>query len=170
MRLPIALGLMLLLLGTGCITIPIASHQQDADAKKFIPLPPGKAAIYIYRNEWHSIGGAIPVLVNGEIIGETFGYSYFRLDLPPGKHTIISQAEQLSVLKLTAEVGKTYFIWHSASIGSWSRAQAQLHLVDENTGRAGVAEGKLIVPIVNMPTLEPTIPPPAPDEVTKRLE
>jgi hypothetical protein len=62
--------------------------------------------------------------------------------VPPGPHEVKSVAENTSVVKLETEPGKAYFVWQEAKMGLLY-AGNQLHLVDEATGRKGVAECKL---------------------------
>ena len=61
---------LLLALLSGCASVPMASLEQDTQAKDFSPIP-NKAALYIYRNEM--FGAAIPmsVSVNGRVLGQT---------------------------------------------------------------------------------------------------
>ncbi|PRC94525.1 DUF2846 domain-containing protein [Solimicrobium silvestre] len=128
---------------TGCASVPMASLAQDSKAKEFTP-DQNKASLYIYRNE--TIGAAIsmPVSVNGATIGETASKTYFQLDLLPGAYNLKSEAENDSNLALTLIAGKNYFVWQEVKMGIFS-ARNKLQLVDDETGRAGVTESKLIL-------------------------
>jgi hypothetical protein len=48
-------------------------------------------------------------------------------------------------VKVNASAGRNYFVWQEVKMGMW-QAGSMLHLVDEVTGKAGVAECKLIQP------------------------
>jgi hypothetical protein len=126
----------------GCASVPMASDEQDSKAKKFA-VPAGKSNIYIYRNE--SFGGAkkMSVLVDGKMVGDTVSKSYIYLTVNPGKHTVTSRAENESVLNVTTQANKNYFIWQEVKMGGWS-ARSLLQLVDDATGKKGVGESKLI--------------------------
>ena len=132
----------MILLIAGCASVPMASIDQDTKAKDFIPLP-NKPSLYIYRNE--SFGSEIPitVVVNGKALGQTAAKTYFRLNLWPGRYNIESYAENVSRLSLLAEAEKNYFVWQEVKMGLWM-GRSQLHQVDEETGRSGVMESKLI--------------------------
>ncbi|MNF18318.1 hypothetical protein D3C80_2223300 [compost metagenome] len=65
------------------------------------------------------------------------------LAVPAGQQTLVSSAENDSELKLTAEAGKNYFVWQEVKVG-FIKARNSLQVVDDHTGRAGVAESKLI--------------------------
>lgn len=133
------LGLMLL---TGCASIPMASVEQDTQAKTFA-VKPDKANIYLYRNE--SLGGAVrmDVLLDGKPVGKTSAKTYMKLEVAPGQHTLMSKAENDDVLNISTDAGKNYFVWQESKMGILY-ARNLLHLVDEKTGKAGVEECKLI--------------------------
>lgn len=130
----------LVVLVTGCASVPMASLDDDARAKNFA-VAPGKASIYVYRNE--SLGGAIPMTVtlNGKVAGQSGPQTYYLWEVEPGAHEVGSIAENTSTLKLDTRPGQAYFIWQEVKMGLWM-ARTQLQQVDEATGRKGVAECK----------------------------
>ena len=132
----------LVVLLSGCASVPMASIERDNQAKTFA-VKPGLSNIYVYRNE--SFGGAIKmdVELDGKLIGQTVAKSYFALEVSPGKHTLISKAENDSVLDVNAEGGKNNFVWQEVKFGLII-ARNKLQIVDEATGKAGIAECKLI--------------------------
>jgi hypothetical protein len=129
-------------LASGCASVPMASPERDSAAKTF-SVKRGKANIYVYRNE--SMGGAIKMTLalDGKLVGSTGPKTYALLEVDPGNHTLISKAENDSVLSVAAAAGRNYFVWQEVKMGGFS-ARSALQLVDEATGRAGVAECKLI--------------------------
>lgn len=166
----------MILLLTGCASVPMAPMDLDTKAKDFSPAP-NKASLYIYRNE--SFGAAIPmtVSVNGKTLGQTAAQTYFRLNIMPGKYSIESHTENVSSLPLSAEAGKNYFVWQEVKMGMWA-ARSLLQQVDESTGRAGVIESKLIASSVSDNDLAPldtpiATPPasqvPSSDSATQKL-
>lgn len=158
----------LVLLLSGCASVPMASLDQDTKAKDFSPIP-NKASLYIYRNE--SFGAAIPmtVSVNGKALGQTAAQTYFRLNLTPGKYAVESHAENVSNLPLTTEAGKNYFVWQEVKMGMWT-ARSLLQQTDEITGRAGVMESKLIASTVSENDLTPLDAQPASSQKLRELQ
>ncbi|MHB1429336.1 MAG: DUF2846 domain-containing protein [Rhodocyclaceae bacterium] len=158
----------LLLVLSGCASVPMAPLEQDAKAKEFMPAQ-GRAALYIYRSE--NFGGAIPmtVTVNSKAIGQTAAKTYFLLSVPPGKYMVESHAENISNLSLTTEAGKNYFVWQEVKMGMWM-ARSLLQQVDEAAGRAGVAESKLIATTVTESDLLPAGQAPTNDAAQKLRE
>ncbi|MDI3326739.1 DUF2846 domain-containing protein [Pontibacterium granulatum] len=127
---------------SGCASVPMASLDKDVSAKSFSP-PAGRASLYIYRNE--VLGSAIPmtVLINGKNLGQTASKTYFHLDLLPGTYEVDSVAENTSNIKILLKERRNYFIWQEVKMGAWM-ARSLLQEVDEDTGREGVLESKLI--------------------------
>jgi Protein of unknown function (DUF2846) len=100
--------------------------------------------VYVYRNE--SLGAAVPMplTVNGKLAGSTGAYTFFRFELPPGKHTFTSQGET-SKLELGTEAGQSYFVWQEVKMGVFAGG-SKLQLVPEAAGRKAVLECALLQP------------------------
>ena len=129
---------------SGCASVPMASLEQDAAAKTY-QAKPGKSNIYLYRNE--SFGGAIKISIflDGKLIGDTAPKTFYLLETDPGKHNLLSKAENDSILELNTEAGRNYFIWQEIKMGLWQPRSA-LQQVDETTGKAAVEECKRATP------------------------
>jgi len=127
---------------TGCASVPMASVDRDTQAKTF-SVKPDKANIYVYRNESFGAAVKIDVDLDGKPVGQTAAKTYFSLEVPPGKHTLSSKAENTDTLDVIAEAGKNYFIWQEVKLGLLF-ARNKLQFVDEAAGKAGVAECHLI--------------------------
>ena len=85
---------------------------------------------------------SMPVTVDGKLAGNTGAKSYFKFDLPAGKHTFTSQGDK-SILDLVTKNGRIYYIWQEVKMGAFSGG-SKLQLVDEARGRKGVLECSLI--------------------------
>ncbi|HEX6929490.1 MAG TPA: DUF2846 domain-containing protein [Gammaproteobacteria bacterium] len=134
----------LVLLSSGCASVPLADAGADANAKTF-QVPVDKSAIYVYRNETFGAAVKMPVVLDGKAMGSTAANTYFRWIVDPGQHTIISRTENDAKLTIDAKPGEDYYVWQEVKMGLWS-AGSQLHKVSEAEGRAGVRECKLIAP------------------------
>ena len=126
----------------GCASVPMTAVEDDTRAKSFA-VQPGKANIYVYRNE--SMGGvvAMTVSLNGRVVGRTAAKTYLLLEVDPGTYEIASLTENTSTHKLMAQAGRNHFVWQEVKMGMFS-ARSELKEVDEATGRAGVMECKRI--------------------------
>lgn len=133
---------LLLALIAGCASMPMATTEQDGQAKRF-EVPPDRARIYLYRNE--VIGAAIPMTVSfdGQLAGQTGSRTFFVWEVSPGSHQLASHAENVSSLIIDAEGGKSYYIWQEVKMGVFM-ARSRLQQVDEATGQAAVRECRLL--------------------------
>jgi len=126
---------------SGCASINKAPASLDAEAKKFVPNA-NYAQVYVYRNETLGAALSMPVAVNGKLAGTTGPNSFFKFDLPEGKHTLTSQDDE-STLEIDTQKNKNYYVWQEVKMGALSGG-SELQLVDEAKGQAGVKECTLI--------------------------
>jgi uncharacterized protein DUF2846 len=77
--------------------------------------------------------------VDGHWVGVNRGDNYFYFTLEPGTHYFCSQAENRSVLALTVEAGKTYYLQQKITMG-FMKARNHLVVVDEAKGKEDVAK------------------------------
>ena len=133
---------LLALLVSGCASVPMASPEEDRVAKEFKPVP-GKAVIYLYRNEIFGGAIAMQVMLDGKPMGQTGPETYFRWVVNPGPHTITVAAENVAELKVNTRPGGIYFVWQEIKMGLFM-ARTRLELVDPQRGMAGVRESRLI--------------------------
>lgn len=125
----------------GCASVPLGDVKQDAALKTFT-VPADKAGVYIYRNE--SMGAAVKmdVELDGSAIGQTAAKTYLYKELAPGKHTLVSKAENMDSIEIDAKPGALNYVWQEVKMGVMY-ARTKLHLVNEAEGQKGVLETKL---------------------------
>ncbi|WP_223300225.1 DUF2846 domain-containing protein [Methyloversatilis sp. RAC08] len=135
-------ALVLTLVLGACASVPMGDATRDTTLKTFAPPRAEKAGIYIYRNE--SMGAAVKMdlQVDGKHIGQTASKTYFFVEVPPGKHTVTSIAENTDVLSIDTVAGKLYYVWQEVKMGVLY-ARTRLHMATEEDGRKGVLESKL---------------------------
>lgn len=128
----------------GCASVPMAPVEQDAKAKAFA-VAPGKANLYVYRNETMGAAVKMAVTLNGKMVGQTASKTYFALEVAPGRHKLTSVGENTAELDVDAQAGRNYFVWQEMKMGMLG-PRSLLHLVDEAKGKEAVQECKLIEP------------------------
>ena len=128
----------------GCASVPMGDPKQDTALKTFTAKP-DVAGLYIYRNESFGAVALMGVTVDKILIGQTAANTYFYTEVPPGKHTIGSVAENTDNIEIDTLAGKLYYIWQEVKMGLWT-PRTKLHLVSEEEGRKGVMETKLAAP------------------------
>ena len=141
-RFPSLCAIVMVSFVSACASVPMANTEQDSAAKRFVTNP-GKANIYVYRNESMGLAVKMPVALNGRLVGDTAAKTYLLLEVDPGRQTLLSKTEIDSTLQVDAIAGKNHFVWQEVKMGLFA-ARSSLQLVDEATGRAAVAECKLI--------------------------
>jgi hypothetical protein len=138
----VAVALVAAALVSGCAGVPMAAPEADAAAKQF-RADPGKAGLYVYRNETFGAALTMPVLLDNAPIGDTASKTYLYRQIAPGPHVVTAKTEGDSTVSIDAKPGATYFVWQEVKMGMM-KGRSELHLVDEATGKAGVAECKLV--------------------------
>jgi hypothetical protein len=125
----------------GCASVPMGDPQRDAELKNFA-VAPGKAGVYVYRNE--SMGAAVKmdVSLDGAPLGQTGAKTYLYKDVTPGKHTISSKAENTETIEFDAKPGSLTYVWQEVKMGVMS-ARSKLHIASEADGKKGVQASKL---------------------------
>ena len=90
------------------------------------------------KNRFYQMG----VTVDGKLLGQTAANTFFYTEVPPGKHTIGSVAENTDTIDISTVGGKLYYIWQEVKMGILY-ARTKLHMMSEEEGRKGVLETKL---------------------------
>ena len=98
-----------------------------------IKTPEGKALIYIIRPSFFGKLIKFKVYCGTEYIGYTRGQNYLYAFLKPGKHNLISKAENKSELQLDIEADKTYYVKQKVSFG-FIKSRNKLILLNETEG------------------------------------
>lgn len=145
----------LLIIFTGCaapVIVPMANTELESQTKLF-NTNPTVSNVYIYRErEYGDLG--FNVIVDDIEAGTIVAGTYISLQLPPGKHTILTNAFSTRLqpgfrpdkqLKVKMEGGENYFFWQDivnpVLIGSSGN---NLHQVDESTGKREVSKYKMV--------------------------
>jgi hypothetical protein len=137
----------LLLVGLcACATVPMASPELDAAAKRF-EAPADRARIYVVRAS--SIGTAIlfQVSLDDRILGSLPIHTFLVADVAPGNHTVTALSEENeSSITLDAEPGKSYYLRVGPRPG-WMDPRVAIYQLDDAEGRrvvkgASLAKGR----------------------------
>lgn len=106
--------------------------------------PPDKALIYVIRPTMGGNKVQTKLGVDGKWMGVNRGDNYFFFTLEPGEHYFCSQAENRSVMALTVEASKTYYLQQKIRMG-WMKAGNNLVLLNEAEGKEGLAKCHLSI-------------------------
>lgn len=142
---------------SGCTSLPTEAEMQKDIAGFNLPKAPaaGKAIVYVVRPS--SLGTFIrfnTFIDNNNPkseVGYTRGGQYIHFDITPGKHTILSQAENLASINLSAKAGDVLFVKQTPQMGI-IMARNSLSEISECEGKYHVKHldiGTLISPECN---------------------
>jgi hypothetical protein len=121
---------------------PEAGLQGEALARLFKPVP-GKSVIYLVRDQGDVWTLDVPVRLDGRPMGSTAPLTYFRWEVEPGRHVLISDTTPPAVLEIATEPGGIYYVWQDINAGL-QRAPSRLVQVDHTTARATIETAILL--------------------------
>lgn len=96
----------------GCASVPEATSEHDAEAKRFVA-PPGTSTIYVYRDDFPVFDMSMQesvLYVDETIIGATLPKTFFRFNVQPGEHALHGFAHDQGSLKIATRPGEIYFV------------------------------------------------------------
>ena len=85
-------GLLVVLL-SGCASVPMASKDLDKSAKAFTEPPHDRSGLYVYRDSFGGQALKKMVSIDGKAIGQTANKVYFYREIMPGAHTLSTESE-----------------------------------------------------------------------------
>ncbi|MFC7288355.1 DUF2846 domain-containing protein [Herminiimonas glaciei] len=128
----------------GCAaTVPMESATKDAELKKFVPKD-NLAGIYIYRSEEDAVSIKASIEIDGDYEGDLAAGTFLYKEVSPGKHTILSKAENKDCIELNADAGRLYYLWQDMKRGVFF-ARSKLSIVNEKEGQTGVLLSNLAI-------------------------
>lgn len=80
-----------------------------AIAQSGIPVPPGKALVYLIQGESSNFA-SVPVYLNGRSVGSVRANGYLAIMTDPGKHQLSTAGIASASVTLNVEPGKTYYV------------------------------------------------------------
>jgi hypothetical protein len=119
-----------------------AGIAAEAQARLHQPVP-DKAVIYLLRDRGDLFRFDIRVLLDGREMGSTAPNSYFRWEVPPGTHVIVSDTQPPAVLALDTQPGGLYYVWQDINVG-FLRAESRLRQVTAYTAKQTMESAVLL--------------------------
>ena len=121
----------------GCASM--SPSPRDTQAVR-IEGTPGVAVIYIVRTNPDLSYVPAQIAINDQLLGTTHAGTYFRVEVPPGRHRIRGYGVDSGTITLDAQADRVYFV-HQTVAGSW-RSPTSLtsfyRLIDEQRARAAM--------------------------------
>lgn len=135
--------LLSLLLLAGCVQPALT--PEDLEARKFDPVK-DKGVIYLVRDVADFSPLQSPITLDGTLLLKTYKGTYFRWEVPPGKHTISGTGPDIGTITVDAERDRIYYVAQSVT-GRWGGVpSSNFYPLGEAQGRAAVLRSVLLVP------------------------
>jgi hypothetical protein len=126
----------------GCHT-PLPLSPADVQARKMEPPPPGMGVIYLVRQDPDHNRVPAPVSLGDQTMITTYPGTYYRWEVPPGRHQITGAFADIGMITVQVEAGKTYYIqqWTQPWI---SYASSFFQPVSEAQARYVISRGIMV--------------------------
>jgi hypothetical protein len=136
-------SLLLLSLGA-CANVPLASPQDDQEAKRFDLPPPEKGALYVYRQGWFGVARPVDVAIAGGAQAQLASNTYFRLEGPPGPVEVSCRTgDKSDSRQVEMAPGQTRYLEVAMRAGWWGPT-CEVSEVPPQQGQAAVRAGKRV--------------------------
>ena len=146
----------------------LPAHAQEA-AWRATP-PPGRALVFVFRNDRVPLTAQVPVVVNTELVGELANGTFVTATVSPGNTYLRIGDRLLSTLYFVAAANQSYFVRVDATYGL-SLVRTDVQLVGETEGRRSLEQSRYVgrapsavaaAPRPPQPSVTPAPPPPPP--------
>src|SRR3954465_7720707 len=119
-----------------CASTPEASLSKDADAKRFESAT-NAAIVYIYRP--YTDRGVSTLWVNGRLVGESLGRTFFRVPVRAGRTVINASGNDPGRIAFDTKIDGVYYVEAQVS-GEWqSESTTVFRRVDPEVGKPAIA-------------------------------
>lgn len=130
-------GMLLILLSV--LSFSTAKAQRDSADKAAMNMKPieGKVVIFVIRPSgfYSTVNPYMQSYCDGKGIGSNPVFSYVYTVVDPGKHVIMSRAENKSTLELDFEAGRIYYFEQQGKPGITSDIRTKLKLLTEEEAK-----------------------------------
>ena len=121
-----------------CLLVSCATtHMAKTDKAPDLTFQPDKATLVIIRGTFFGGGIVFWNYLDGRLIGETMGQTYFVTYVTPGPHYVVVATENTCVAHFDFKPGKAYFLGQGVTMGVWrARASGFYPMTPEDAANA----------------------------------
>jgi hypothetical protein len=136
------LTLLLTVILAGCVA-PLPLTPADVQARKMEAPPSGMGVIYLVRQDPDHNRVPAPVSLGDTQMITTYPGTYYRWEVPPGRHQITGAFADIGTITVQVEPGKTYYVqqWTQPWI---SYASSFFQPVSEARARAIISRSVMV--------------------------
>lgn len=139
------IGYLIYLLAVKNTSMPTASADEKQHALGFQPVA-GKGVLYLYRAQTVGFLVGLDVTLDEHTIGQTRGYSFFRIELEPGQHRLAG-ASNSEPLDFDIAAGQVLYIEQQIRMGAVKGSYEYRLESDIDKAQAGIRKGKMFLPL-----------------------
>jgi hypothetical protein len=96
-----------------------ATDAQKTEALNFIA-DPQMGVIYVYRKQYIAMLAGFDVVLDGNLIGQTRGYCFYRLLVSPGNHVLSGDKKCQGELSVEVNAGQIVYVEKEILMGAMS--------------------------------------------------
>ena len=135
---------LMVLLASGCASVPTAPPEAADKARRYEAPPAGKAGLYVFRDSDAGVALTKDIWVDGKCLGKSAPEVFFFTEVAGGqRHEIATESEfSPNALSLTTDAGRHYFVRQYIRFGVFVGG-ANLEVVPEEAGKAAIAGLKM---------------------------
>ena len=121
----------------GCAATPLASQENEADAKRF-ETAANAAIIYIYRPTGYGGHGVSTLWIDGKLVGETLGGTFFRVAVRPGRNRVTAGGNDMGRIEIDTKADGVYFIETQVTGETQSESNTTFRAVTADVGKTAI--------------------------------
>lgn len=122
-----------------------ASPQQKYEALKFQPTP-GKGVLYVFRHQAVGLLAGMDLVLDGQFAGQTRGYSFYRLEVEPGKHQLSGDKRCPASLEVEVAADQVVFIEQELVMGALNMSYRYLVREGTKATQEKLRKGQMMLP------------------------
>ncbi|MGJ7902771.1 hypothetical protein [Lysobacter sp. 1R34A] len=122
-----------------------ATPAQTAAALNFQP-EPGQGVIYLYRKQFVAVLVGMDVVLDGDLIGQTRGFCFYRLVVEPGRHVLGGDGKCKDPLSFEVAAGEVAYIEKEILMGALKGGYHYRRIDDVAAAQATIRSCKLLLP------------------------
>lgn len=126
-----------------CVVVPLASPEEDVDAKRFAPVPAGTIRIYLVRPYTQEPTKVSRVVLDGKPVAELAPLTFAVLDVAPGRHQLQVQTGDSREAALDVNATDTIYLSYQLDL-LFNTTTGKLSVVPADTAQASVRQSRKV--------------------------
>lgn len=122
-----------------------ATPAQIAEAQRFLPVA-DQGVVYLYRHQLVGMLMGLDATVDGRLIGQTRGQTFYRLELAPGRHVFAGNAKCPQPLELDVAPGQVIYVEQELQMGMLQSSYLFRAQADAQRAQSAIRSCRMLLP------------------------